>query len=426
MSFDALARVADAVLFEGYILYPYRPSALKNRQRWNFGTLYPRDFALAQRPEETWSFHAETLVEAGETSKIDLRIRFLELVPDAAMHHAEWNRGVVRNWTISGLSVNELCSAVRRELHAPNLESGDAATSELAAPQSALHAAIELKAEPVADRTFRLSATVLNLTSVAETENSSRQSALPAAFTSAHLLLHIEDGAFVSLLDPPTELSGAASACRNRGVFPVLVGEPGSRSHVLCSPIILYDYPRIAPESAGEYFDATEIDEMLALRVMTLSDAEKQEMRAGDARAAQILERTETLPAEHLLKLHGALRGMKRGEPEPAQPANPMQPWDPFAVKPELQSVRAFGVELRKGDRIRLWPQKRADIIDMALEGRTAIIEAVEQDLDDNVQLAVVLDDDPGKDLGMMRQPGHRFFFSPDEVEPLAIGREAQ
>lgn len=93
--------------------------------------------------------------------------------------------------------------------------------------------------------------------------------------------------------------------------------------------------------------------------------------------------------------------------------------WDPLAERPAPESVRVFGVELRKGNRVRLWPQKTADIMDMALQGKVAVIEAIEQDLDDQIQLAVVLEDDPGREFGMMRQPGHRFFFSPDEVEPV-------
>ena len=93
--------------------------------------------------------------------------------------------------------------------------------------------------------------------------------------------------------------------------------------------------------------------------------------------------------------------------------------WDPLAEQPLLQSVRVFGVELRVGDRVRLWPQKTADIMDMALQGQVAVIEAIEQDFEGQAHLAVVLEDDPGRDFGMMRQPGHRFFFSPEEVEPL-------
>jgi hypothetical protein len=97
--------------------------------------------------------------------------------------------------------------------------------------------------------------------------------------------------------------------------------------------------------------------------------------------------------------------------------------WNPFEEgKAPPESVRVFGVDLRIGDRVRLWPQKKADIIDMALTGKVAVIEAIEQDFEDQVQLAVVLDDDPGREFGMMRQPGHRFFFSPDEIEPMLKG----
>jgi hypothetical protein len=81
---------------------------------------------------------------------------------------------------------------------------------------------------------------------------------------------------------------------------------------MLCSPIILYDYPKIAPESAGDFFDGTEMDEMLTLRVLTLTDAEKREMRNGDPRARRILERTESLSAESMLKAHGVIRSLRQ------------------------------------------------------------------------------------------------------------------
>ena len=94
--------------------------------------------------------------------------------------------------------------------------------------------------------------------------------------------------------------------------------------------------------------------------------------------------------------------------------------WNPFEeAKVAPEAVRVFGVEVRVGDRVRLWPQKRADILDVAVMGKVAIIEAIEMDFDDQVHFAVVLDDDPGREFGMMRQPGHRFFYSPEEVEPV-------
>jgi hypothetical protein len=99
-----------------------------------------------------------------------------------------------------------------------------------------------------------------------------------------------------------------------------------------------------------------------------------------------------------------------------------MSDWNPLAEKPRPERVRVFGVDLKVGDRVRLWPQKKADIFDMVLAGKVAVIEAIEQDFEDQIHLAVVLEEDPGRDLGNLRQPGHRFFFSADEIEPLSLG----
>lgn len=99
--------------------------------------------------------------------------------------------------------------------------------------------------------------------------------------------------------------------------------------------------------------------------------------------------------------------------------------WNPFAQPATVDAVRVFGVDLRKGDRVRLWPSSRADIFDLALAGKTATIEAIEQTIEGEVQLAVTVDDDPGKDMGEIRQIGHRFFFRLDEVEPVEAGGRA-
>jgi hypothetical protein len=210
-------------------------------------------------------------------------------------------------------------------------------------------------------------------------------------------------------MDPPPELQEAARMCKNQGTWPVLVGDDptGDRSTMLSSPIILYDYPKIAPESPGELFDGTEIDEILTLRVMTMTDAEKEEMRQTDERARQILERTESLPEERLLKMHGVVRELRSFDD------------DFFRNDRRLEVVEVNGVQLRAGDRVKIRPKSRADILDIALQGKTAMIEAIEEDAEKRIHLAVVLDDDPGKDLGFMRQPGHRFFYTLDEVEPL-------
>lgn len=421
MNFAPIERIADAVLYEGYILYPYRASSLKNRQRWNFGTLFPRSLAERQSPPESCSFHAEVLI-AGTESRVCARIRFLQLITRNSTDAEEWSEGFTRSRTLECVTLGELASGMEY-----NLDLTSPAHDELEhAPRSftatPLAGRLALQAEPVREGLWRLKVTFANETPVVDEGAASGKSPLFSAFVSAHLLLGVENGEFVSLLDPPAGIEGEVTGCANQGVFPVLAGEAGDRSRMLCSPIILYDYPQIAPESPGDFFDGTEMDEMLALRVLTLTEEEKAEMRSGDPRAAAILARTETLPGEHMLKLHGAVRGMR---PVSALESNEIdgriEPWNPFEERPALESVRVFGVDVRRGDRVRLWPSKKADIMDMAMKGKVAIIEAIEQDLEDQVQFAVVLEDDPGKDMGLLRQAGHRFFFSPEEIEPLGM-----
>ena len=209
------------------------------------------------------------------------------------------------------------------------------------------------------------------------------------------------------VIDPPEEYRALAAACRNEGTWPVLVGKDGERDTMLSSPITLYDYPQIAAESPGELFDGTEIDEILTLRVMTMTDAEKEEMRRSDPRARRILERTESLPEDQLLKMHGIVHELRSFDE------------DFFGNDPRLEQAELDGVVLRPGHRVKIKPKSRADIMDMALTGKIATIEAIEQDAEGRIHFALVLDDDPGKDLGYLRQPGHRFFYTIDEVEPV-------
>lgn len=435
MIFSAIEAVADAVLFEGYILYPYRPSAIKNRQRWNFGTLYPRAFAETQNPPERWRFQSEILLEASSGSRLTARVRFLQLTAPAESSQQDptgsWEEGFARSRTLGPLTLQQLLAGVEHDFDLTTLAPEEVTAAPTTFHEKPRRASLTLRAEPLEDHSaqasaplYRLHAEFANLSPASPLESFARNptekpvqnQVQDIAFTSAHLLLALEAGSFVSLLDPPPQLAAAANTCSQHGVFPVLVGPPGDLTRVLCSPIILYDHPEIAPESRGDFFDGTEMDEMLALRVLTLTDDEKAAMRHGDPHARAILERTETLPGEQLARVHGAIRGLRHT----TQPFDTLH-LDPFAEHVPLNSVHVFGVNLHAGDRVRLWPRKKADILDIAMQGKVAIIEAIEQDFEDNIQFAVVLEDDPGRDLGMLRQPGHRFFFSPSEVEPLAL-----
>ena len=227
-------------------------------------------------------------------------------------------------------------------------------------------------------------------------------------------------GAFVSLIDPPDELKDAAGACNNQGTWPVLAGREGTTDTILSSPIILYDYPQVAPESPGDLFDSTEIDEILTLRILAMTDEEKRDMAGIDARARALLERTQALTAADMARLHGTRRELRSSTDLEDRPAG--KEW-PTACKPELAFLHADGRGLAVGDRVRLRPKGGADIFDLILKDEMAVIEAIERDFDNKVHVAVVLDADPGREFGLDRMPGHRFFFSPDEIEP--VGKES-
>jgi hypothetical protein len=225
---------------------------------------------------------------------------------------------------------------------------------------------------------------------------------LGAFLVGTHTLLALTAGEFISLLDPPPWAEDAARACENVGTWPVLVGPPEGRRQMLSSPIILADYPEIAPESAGDLFDATEIDEILTLRTMTLTDDEKREARATDPRAAAIIDRVDGMGAAELDRLHGAIRAPREL---------------PDAV-PGRDRIEIAGVTVARGSRVRLCPGLgRADAQDMFLAGRVGRVEGVFLDLEDKRYLAVTLEGDPAAEFH--RWHGRYLYFAPDEVEPL-------
>ena len=380
---DVIRRIADAVLYEGYLLYPYRPSSVKNRLRWNFGVLYPRAYAEAQTGADRWWIRAEALV-LGQEPKVEVTLRYMDPVGDT------WEPREVPCYPERRGGTTDPSSGLRPP--SPLVEGRRVSTHtsrQCLLPSTrgeGARRADEGSGRVDSDVIWKIIVHVQNPSDFAGLD---RDEALQHSMASAHLVLTVTDGEFISLLDPPADLAHYAAGCRNEGLYPVLVGE----NAMLASPIILYDHPQIAPQSRGDLYDATEIDEILSLRIMTLTDEEKAEACAADERARRIIERSDALGADDLFSMHGMVRSAR--------------------------TVRVGAVTLRAGDRVRLRPRANADIMDMALRGKTATIDAIEQDFEDRIHLAVLVDDDPGRDLGALKQPGHRFFFSPEEVEPL-------
>ena len=347
MNLELVENIAKAVLYEGYMLYPYRPSAVKNRQRWNFGVLHPRAYSQANPGSDAYMMQTECLLDGSGLSKLEVKVRFLQLIersvgqlaslekqvpgeeiPEfrivdkvelAGKVYYPWQEAMEQEIslpirTLASLSAEPLSQSFRlpsqKEFEMLRDENGQTA-GVIIRKREEIRGTILSSAAFAGGGVFKICVRIQNESPVEVSECRNREEALTRSLVSTHTIMGVEDGAFVSAVDPPESLRELSAGCQNIGSWPVLVGDEGQHDTILSSPIILYDYPQIAPESAGDLFDGTEIDEILSLRIMTLTDEEKREMRESDERARQLLERTETLPVEQLLKLHGVLRGLR-------------------------------------------------------------------------------------------------------------------
>jgi hypothetical protein len=433
-AFERAVRVADAVLYEGYVLYPYRASATKNQMRWQFGVLVPRPYAEADGAEQ-WDQQTEVIAEFGIAAKVDVRVRFLQVqartveaaksggfVPVAQLdvdgqRWASWEEAVEHVVDVTDIDLATIGATqtpfvlpASREVEA--LGSAGRVVRERWAVDGVVRIVIEDVPGP-----YPLTRLRVRVENVTEWKglNTRREEAVRRSLVGVHVLLHADDGSFLSSIDPPEFARGAAASCLNSNAFPVLIGDEGDDTTVLSSPIILYDRPEVADESPGDMCDATEIDEILALRVLTLTDDEKLDARATDPRAAAIVDRVDDFAPEIFERLHGAIRSLRPAAEEP------LPWWEPAvdaAVDPWSDGIRIDDVEVRKGSKVRLRPgSRRTDAQDIFLAGRIATVEGVFSDVDGEQHLAVTLDDDPAAELHQWY--GRFLYFHPDEAEPL-------
>jgi hypothetical protein len=452
VSTERARAVADAVLYEGYVLYPYRASARKNQVRWQFGVLAPRAWSEAGGCEPWW-MQSEILIEPGAGAVLDATLRFLqaqrrliEEAVDGGFRSVErldvdgrlwtsWDEGVEREIALTVAADGTTAITVPFDFPAEGeteaiVASDGRLAGRVVRERMPIAGSVAIETERLAGQPalVRVRLTVQNL-SPCDAPASARDRALGSFLVGTHLLLAMSRGQFVSLLDPPPSAREAAERCENVRTWPVLIGAAGERTVMLSSPIILQDYPEIAPESPGDLFDATEIDEILTLRTMALTDDEKREARATDPRAAAIIDRVDAMPPEILERLHGAIRSLRPVAGPVAEPAAEPDPfgtpwWDPGAdasVCPATDSIDVHGVPVAKGSRVRLRPGvRRSDAQDIFLDGRVARVEAVLFDVEDRGYLAVTLEDDLAAD--MLQRHGRYLYFAPDEVEPLGEG----
>ena len=521
--------VADAILYEGYLLYPYRQSSRKNQARFQFGVLMPPAYAAVDDNEPSAS-QTECLAECADDARVEIVARFLHVRerlvqapvagpasgtvsgPAGAAGAADTGAagtGAAAGWrdvaalTVAGTEYTRFTEAAEHEERAGlavagldgdgaelpfHIDAGETA-EDLAGPDgavagrlihrwAALDGVLRVQAERVAGpyRALRLRIRIENRTEP-DAAIPTREHGLRYALVAAHSLIGIPGGSFISMTDHPEWASPEIAACTNVGTWPVLAGPAGCRDLMLSSPVILYDHPEIAPESAGDLFDATEIDEILTLRTLALTDEEKREARATDPRAAELIDRLDGLPPEMMERLHGAIRYLEpgvgpvsnapagpaaaaaaegpgagqpgAGYPGMAQPAGntasrfttagpfpgaaaaddipvfqtPSAPWwDPGAdssVSPETDHVVIAGVEVARGSTVVMRPgSRRADAQDLFLVGREAVVEAVLHDVDGHVHVAVSPASDPVAEL--QRSHGRFLYFAPDELEPAS------
>ncbi|MGI9054572.1 MAG: hypothetical protein ACR2F2_02085 [Pyrinomonadaceae bacterium] len=384
MNLELVEKIADAVLYEGYMLYPYRASSVKNRQRFNWGALAPESYSAAQKGTEAFEMQTECLLQGDENTTFDVKVRFLHLVSrevgelknplDELSADSEPDFQLVPSLDVGGRLYQTWQEAIEREVDLPTLrlnqvseikkftfpttrtleplrDENEKIVGVIVRTQQEIFGVIELQVRTVcgsgrlnAENTnaennlnattdklqpsatadgsdssknvYKLTVKIKNQTAFEDANEQSRDDALMHSLVSTHTILSAKKGEFISLLEPPNELSEAVAGCENVKTYPVLAGNEGEKDCVLSSPIILYDYPQIAEESQGDLFDGAEIDEILTLRIMTLTDDEKREMRNIDDRARKILERTETMPEEYLMRMHGAMKSVGKSAKE--------------------------------------------------------------------------------------------------------------
>ena len=431
--------VADAVLYEGYLLYPYRASSSKNQSRWQFGVLGPRDAANTGLGEDD-SLSAQFPVHAA--TELRLTVRFLQLQHRRAEGDAgdgtyrpvdelvtpsgswvTWDEATEVEVSFEPLLFDDADQPWTLPIHvadSTDIEYLDG--GRLVRERQELTGTLEVRVE--AEGTLdRVTVTVRNTGAPA----CDKQDAISRSMIGTHVIADLTDGTgtFVSLLEPIATARPVVESCRQHRCFPVLAGDkcgPGVSDLLLISPIILYDYPEIAEQSKGALCDSTEIDEILTLRVMTMTDQEKAQARATDPLAARIIDQCDSMTAEAMLGLHGVLRDPHAGQhgliPEIPDGVDWWDPQADNAVQPQLDAVLVNGVRVAAGSRVRLRPSRRADAQDMFVAGKTARVTSVHEDVEGGRHVAVVVDDDPAAELHEWY--GRYLYFSPDEIEPLA------
>jgi hypothetical protein len=465
--FAVASSVANAVLYEGYVLYPYHASNGKNAGgvRFQWGVLTPLGMDTAEKS----LMRTDLIVDPGAAPLMAVRIRCLQLQQRAVEEvdedgtfvktvklevgdrlWMEWDEAIEQNLDLGVIPLLPMAAATRV---VPFRFPASVETEIVRDPDNGEIAGRIVRSTEAVDGLAKVSAlwtdgpgsllkVTIEVTNTTDWQQlkSGRDEVMRRSLIAVHTMAAIEDGAFCSLFDPPAGAEAAVAGCQSIASYAVLVGRAGATDLVLASPIILYDYPAIAPESEGDFHDGCEIDEILALRVLTLTDDEKAEARGTDPRARAIIDRCDNMQPQSWDKLHGIMRDVRSiegGASEPGEGAiddregaiddrvdvidAESAPWMNAEVDgsfdPWTDTVLIGATEVGKGARVRLHPSHRADVHDMFLADLTATVAGVFNDLEGGCHVAITVDGDPATELYEMQ--GRFYYFHPDEIEPL-------
>ena len=433
-SADNVRAVADAVLYEGYLLYPYRSTSSKNQSRWQFGVLGPPGAAADGIGEEP-GMSSQVLLRPADGAQLSVTVRCLQLqhrqveaasdgeyrpvdeLVVAGTQWITWDEAIEREIDLGPYTVDELLAGFSVAVEfSGGVEYESLDGGRISRTRWPLRGVMTLTGTNIGGL-VRVGIEVRNTAEPA----TDKDAAIRTSFIGAHQILTVQGAQFVSLLEPSDDDAAAAAGCKHSRCFPVLAGLPGETDTMLVSPIILYDYPEVAEQSAGALFDSTEIDEILSLRIMTLTDEEKAQARATDPMAAAIIDRCDAMSPADMQQLHGVLRDPHaRLVPE----LDDDIPWwteeADGTVQPDVDGVIVDGVRIAKGSMVRIQPSRRADAHDLFYAGQIARVTLVHGDVDGEIHVGVVLVDDPASE--MHEWYGRYLYFAPDELQPLSSG----
>jgi hypothetical protein len=362
-----LDELVTTLLWEGYALYPYTPGSTKNATPTPFGIVYPPAYAQGS-PTTFDRIRMQGIVDGPSAATLAMDVRFLQ---GSTERRVQLPTTPLAQLEVDGVGTEFAFDGVVGR--------------------------IRMAAQRFDERLARVTMCVHNTTSVADDVD--RAEALGSSLLSTHVIATVDGAVFLSPVDPPEHGAAAVMACAAVNTFPVLANDADTA--LLGAAIMLPDHPQLAPESRGDLFDATEIEEALLLHVLALSDDEREQIAEHDPAVRAMVERAVAAAPEDIVALHGRVTVR---EPEKRDP--------------QLGETEATvdGVTYRPGARVRLRAEG-GTAQDHLLAGRTAVVERIYIDYDDAVHLGVTVDDDPGREL--MRDIGRYLYFKPSDVEVL-------